>query len=265
MTYDCQFNYRGSTVSLECERRELAQALSFIYRPFLTSSPPTVVNLVDADLSGLWNGRVDGEDFSFKSLLYAVVLVEDTIADRLMRPQEFEVQIHASGARDDKNCYFLIGVSGSGKSTTALEMTRRGFSYLGDEFLNIKDGMVYPFPRAAIQKFDGPKPKGARLMIPSESHYRDYCLPENLSDLAPFPLEHYKLVFPRLANDEQAQVHRLSTGDACAKLMRSVFGIEEQLRDMWPLVAKVASNADSFEFIINDVNVDLELLTDAFG
>lgn len=62
--------------------------------------------------------------------------------------------LHASAVERDGRVLLMTGESGSGKSTLATALALAGWRFLGDEFafLDLDDGRVHPFPRAASLK-----------------------------------------------------------------------------------------------------------------
>jgi len=58
--------------------------------------------------------------------------------------------VHASTISFNNNGIILAGSESKGKTTTTMELTRRGFKFLSDEIaaINISDGLIHPFPRS---------------------------------------------------------------------------------------------------------------------
>jgi hypothetical protein len=55
--------------------------------------------------------------------------------------------IHASAVTKDNKVYLFTGKENSGKTSAALNLIKRGFSYLSDDWSVIGGGKIYPFPK----------------------------------------------------------------------------------------------------------------------
>lgn len=53
--------------------------------------------------------------------------------------------IHSSGVSNGENAFLFSGRGGSGKTTIAIEMVERGYRFLGDDFLFLDNGVVFPY------------------------------------------------------------------------------------------------------------------------
>lgn len=54
--------------------------------------------------------------------------------------------IHASAVSKERNAFIFASRGGGGKTTTALELVSRGFSFIGDNYVILRKGNVYAFP-----------------------------------------------------------------------------------------------------------------------
>jgi len=54
--------------------------------------------------------------------------------------------IHASGVSKDRHAFLFAGLGGAGKTVIALHLAKRGFDFLGDNFVILQKGNVLAFP-----------------------------------------------------------------------------------------------------------------------
>lgn len=88
--------------------------------------------LETSDMTQLWDG------------------LEWTIMTRILQNTRECIQLHASGIDAGGNALLLVGPSGSGKSSLALSLLRKGWKCLSDEviLLNPENNRVMPLPRS---------------------------------------------------------------------------------------------------------------------
>jgi hypothetical protein len=55
--------------------------------------------------------------------------------------------LHAGAVSKDKKAFIFCGRGGVGKTSTIINLTRKGFDYLSDDWLIIGNGHAYPFPK----------------------------------------------------------------------------------------------------------------------
>jgi len=107
------------------------------------------------------------------------VLLDDVLIIELQLLRQDLFFIHAAALQQEDGVLLLCGESGSGKSSLAWALTRRGFKYLSDELAPVDiDGIrVLPFPRALRLKEEPPPPNtlpavaldtGGAYCIPAE-------------------------------------------------------------------------------------------------
>lgn len=78
----------------------------------------------------------------------ALAAVENLVAVRLLGLNAQLTHLHAAGFVADSAAVVVLGQSGAGKSSLALEMSVRGLATLGDDVLFIaEDGVAAPFKR----------------------------------------------------------------------------------------------------------------------
>ena len=74
-----------------------------------------------------------------------MIILRDILAD-----SKNYLLVHACAMSFNNKGVILSGAESKGKTTMAIELTRRGFSLLSDEIaaINISDHLIYPFPRS---------------------------------------------------------------------------------------------------------------------
>ena len=237
--------------------------MAHIYRAFTTepvSCPPTsIADVVDGDG---FAASIDGREYRFADFTSAVFAIKDALADRLLKELPRSLLLHAATVVDDHCTIIAVGRSGSGKTTVALELVRRGMRYVTDEFTAIDGMAIHPFPRSAIRKFDGPVPAGVNLEIPDGRNYRAYMLPDRRVGLRPILVKRPWLIFLSRFESGSATVRSISPGETCTQLMQSVFGIPGHETAMWPALADVATGARSCVLEYGNAERDLDLALD---
>jgi hypothetical protein len=237
-------------------------ALAHIYRPFVVDdhidslpSPQTTQN-VEA-----WRASVDGKEFVFAELHSAIRTLEDVVAQRLLREVANCLLLHAAAVSDDRLCILVVGASGCGKTTIALELVRRGMRYMTDEFTAIEacGTVLRPFPRSATQKFDSQTPLGMTLKIPGEQDYRAHILPDHRSELTAYPMPSCRIIFPKYQKDIAPAARPLCRAEICARLMPSIFDFEGHEEDVWPILANLVTRSSACEFSYREAKTDLDL------
>ena len=247
-------------VATECSA--LRGVLAHIYRPFVADghihSLPALQHIPS---DSEWRASVDGQEFVFDEFQTAVRALEDVVANRLLQEVSHCLLIHAAAVRHDHVCILVIGPSGRGKTTIALELVRRGMQYLTDEFTAIEPcgAVLRPFPRSAAQKFQSDTPLGVTLAIPGEPGYRAHMLPDHRSTLTPHSISSFKIIFPTHQAHRVPEARPLGSAEICARLMPSIFNFEGREQAIWPILANVVTRASACEFIYREVKSDLDL------
>jgi hypothetical protein len=106
------------------------------------------------ELSGLETSRTTlrfhGSMKGLQDLLYPDLLAQNLIGRSLLQfklRQKGWLMLHAAAVSRNGKAIILAGRGGAGKSTLAMKLLRTGqYSYLGDDWIALKDGVVYPMP-----------------------------------------------------------------------------------------------------------------------
>jgi len=56
------------------------------------------------------------------------------------------LMVHGAAVSDGKKSILMIGRGGAKKTTMTMEFLRKGYKYIGDDYILIKDNKIYPFP-----------------------------------------------------------------------------------------------------------------------
>ena len=225
--------------------------MSSLWEPFAIREPSESHSWVSFDRSSDgWIVASPSDRRAVPDLWEALIhgrylLVEEALTKMIDR-----LDLHAAVVeKDDRACLF-VGTNGVGKTTMALEMLDRGWSYFSDDVapIRLEDGLVESFP----------KPLGIRDPDLWFRFAADVALPEGTpppsgSFLAPatsFELLHPHLavprylVFPRFDGESVTQLDKVSPGAATAKCLA-------HLRPVDPpavaLIATICERAASFE------------------
>jgi hypothetical protein len=142
------YDFFGRTVRVESDSAEAVEALDIIYSRQRLQGTPTDG---DPDLTVRIRGRrIEVGDRTIRvpdeqRLVHYAHLVLINAAASLV---DDALVLHAGAVTSDGLAVLLIGHSGRGKSTLTLELVRRGWGFLSDDFAVLRsDGVVIPFPR----------------------------------------------------------------------------------------------------------------------
>ncbi len=258
--YSLRLRVGTSSVDIATDHLQLWLTLGHIYRAFAVEPLPDLAAASVPSSVGDLCAYVDSQCYHFTEFYLAVEELKDAIADRLLPKIGNPLLLHAAVAHDDRHTIFLIGPSGSGKTTLGLELVRRGMRYITDEFAIIHGQRLQPFPRSATQKFKGPLPAGANLVIQSGSAHRAYCLPNHRGGLDSVAIAENKLiVFPTHSQQENVSVRGLGTAEASAMLMCSTFDIKGRVREVWPDLVDILAGSKVCSFCYRDAETDLDI------
>lgn len=263
-----RFQLGDSVVEFSAERPELNLAIQHIYAAFLVGDRVPYASSLNGLPSGVtWRASVDGRDFAYSEFYYALRMLEDIVAERLLRGVASCLLIHSAAVKNEDLNIFIVGRSKSGKTTTALELVRRGMRYVTDEFTAIEScgTVIRPFPRGAVRKFDGPTPPGVNLTIPDEPGFRAHLLPDCRSSLEPSAAQPCRIIFPRYEEGVSPSARLLTTAECCIRLMPSIFDFRGREKEVWPTLANVATSARACEFTYSDAATDLDLALGILG
>jgi len=254
----------STTTELLTNRDELRLTMGHIYRAFAV----TDVERPPASMTNVNNGdgflaSVNDREYHFTDFSSAVCKLVNVLATQLLKNQPRNLLLHAATVVDEQHSIIIIGPSGAGKTSVALELVRRGMYYATDEFTAIDGANILPFPRSAVRKYEGPVPTGINLQIPFGEDYRAYMLPDRRVGLQPCPLNRPSLIFLQRVPRASVSARIISPGETCIGLMKQTFDIEglgvALWPPLWPTLAEIANSAKSCKFEYNDVQRDLDL------
>lgn len=92
----------------------------------------------------------NGKTWSLRHPALVEGFTYEQILMELMSRVQSHILIHAGVVERDQQALLIVAESGFGKTTLTLELVRRGFRFLSDEFaaINRQNGQVYPCPRS---------------------------------------------------------------------------------------------------------------------
>ena len=85
------------------------------------------------------NGNFLGRHLSFGRIVEPLV--------SMLAESRNAAKIHAAGIAKDGTGMLIAGLGGSGKTSIAMELVKRGWHFLGDDTVMIKDHVILPFPK----------------------------------------------------------------------------------------------------------------------
>lgn len=163
--------------------------------------------------------------------------------------------IYAAGVATERAAFALVGPSGIGKTTLAIELLRRGWRTYGDEFLLLEraTGLVHPFPLAFMLRepalfaaeseiTDSPAHPVSRVGDARVWHGFDVESAFGARAIAsPQPLTH--IVFLERASEIRTGAQHMRPSTAAFELLPHVFVERPQLEDIWEILDRLATIA----------------------
>jgi hypothetical protein len=146
------FDFFGQAVRVTCDHDAVASALATIYERQRHPGPPPAPADLDVSVSSVGQGgprvTVGGRTVrapDAASLLhYAHLVLVNAAAAACQKARV----LHGCAVERDGRAIAVLAASGGGKSTVSVEMVRRGWRLLSDDFVVLgPDGVVRPFLR----------------------------------------------------------------------------------------------------------------------
>lgn len=184
------FGYR---FRFETGHRRAAELFAGLYAPFFAEETPDedVYRLgPSGDGGATWRiAFPDGSTRRLGSIQYALQTIEATICDRVIREPVGYHPMHTAALHGPTGGVLISGVSGAGKTTLTLALTRRGCQVAGDDSALLDEaGRLHAVPRCfhldarslELLAADG-------VELPAEPLAYDFITPRDLAgaDLPP--------------------------------------------------------------------------------
>jgi hypothetical protein len=268
-----QLSWGAARVELRAERPRLRAILAHVFRSFVPECAEDLV--VDANDAGdreawteTWTATLDGCEYSYSNLGEAVRELEYEVGEKLLTDISDGLLLHSAAVTNGDRTIMVLGPSGSGKTTLSLELVRRGYRFITDEYVAVEPtgATLRPFPRSAVLKeVVNELPPGAHVVCDGDRHYRSYLMPHHRSDLAPMPLHEVWLIFATHRKNGRAHVRHMETGEVFANLLKSTFRFEGRAAELWPAMSAIATRATACAFEYHDGPVEVDLALDWLG
>jgi hypothetical protein len=241
--------------------------LAHTFRPFLLDASEEGVTAADViPDSGPWSGDVDGETYCQPTFAEAVTEIEYAIERRLLATLSYGLLLHAAAVADATRQIVLLGPRFAGKTTIAMELVRRGWVYMGDEYVVFDEAgtTLYPFPKSAVlREIVGELPPGTHIDLTGHPEQWSYCMPDNRSSIEPVPVTDLCFIVPNRRAAGRANAQKLPTRATLAELFKSAYDFPGHETVLWPALSTIAvgSRACAFDYSdIEELDVVLEFL-----
>jgi hypothetical protein len=145
-------SFAGSSVRIDCDGREAASVVDFLFRdiPALETPPHVSLDVRGADGEGVLTLQ-SGDALLYRgtSLGALARMLIERAAYHLSDRSIGGLLLHAAAVSHGDRCVLLPGKTSAGKSTLTAWLVARGYRYLTDELVYIPAGTttVVPFPR----------------------------------------------------------------------------------------------------------------------
>lgn len=198
--------------------------------------------------------------------------VLDAVVGRLNR-LAFEadprrLHLHAAAVEIDDVGVLLAGRSGSGKSTTTVELLAQGARYLSDECLTLLPGSstVFAYPKpltlkpGSSERFTHESAHPAAGLVAAHNG-RAHLPAGKLASTTPYGRVGVVVVL-RYAANEPPSFTPISAADACVRLLADSLDGVRLGPSALEVVAQVVAGASAWELVYRDARVAAELIGD---
>lgn len=217
----------GHTVKAGSNEAELNRAIGRLFALMSTSSLTEPIAEVRIEAAGsssqlLLNGTVAGPKRTGAKLLRS--LYREVVRQFIFRIPQF-VWLHAACAASGDWAIVLPGSWGRGKSTIALQLYDKGWSFLSDDIvpLDPATGAAFPFP-ATPQVRPGSQRSLSRDQL---SSLPKSAVPIDEARVADGPKPVSMIVFPHFHTGASAEMTSISPGQAVGELLENCLSFPE--------------------------------------
>ncbi len=251
------FRWGSNTAQFSTEDHRVSDALSVVFGAFQ----------VDATAPGSEFPRrptltvnFGGRKVSFPTLGDAVIELEQIISERLLDGCE-HLLLHSGAVTNGDRTILILGYSGAGKTTMTLELVRRGFRFMSDEWavIDVSGNFVHPFPRCGVAKeVVAEVPAGRGFEVETDWCRRSFLLPADRAPLEPQPIGELWLILPKYTKAAETRSKALGTAAVCNRLLPSTVNFAGNEQRLWPALSQVAVHAKACDVEYSDVGAGLD-------
>ena len=259
--------FGGSTVRIEYSGRLAEEVVSFLFR----SAEPTYAEPAQGTFR-IEQGAGDqvltvsspgGIAYTGDDAGAAAHALQDVASYALSAGSTGGLLLHAAAVALNGRGVVLPGKTGSGKTTLTAHLVRRGYQYLTDELVFLREGglamrgcprplNVKPSGRAAVdaegwERLDSPS---ATLVLPPAAQLSAGVEPSLAA-----------VVFPRFREGAESRLTPLKAGERGLRLMAVLLNARNLDEHGFPAVAELARITPGYELIYGDVREAGELVT----
>lgn len=158
VTHQLKLRFFDQEAEIKSDSGDFLNRFSMLYRRFLMDGPspivlPSIEFILLTNPDNRWGKPVlilDGEVWPISSSRFLDGYAYEKIIIGIITRIQSHILIHAGVVSGRGQGIILVADTMHGKTTLVLELVRRGFKFLSDEFaaMGRNDRLVYPFPRS---------------------------------------------------------------------------------------------------------------------
>lgn len=255
-----RFSCGTATAEMRTDHLELGDFLKHIFGRFLTHE--SFAADTRSDHSSGWRTELDGRVHAEADFVDAVLDLEITIEDTLLSGVDDGILLHGAAVSKRGRHLLILGPAHAGKTTMVMELTRRGYTFLGDEYVLLDAGAtrLLPFPRCAtLRQVVGELPAGTHRELRGHPDGWSFFMPDDSVCPDPQRVDDLSVLFVQHRPTEPVTLRKSEAGETTARMLQQAYDLEGRESTCWHGLSSLAVKADARVFEFQQVQRDLDL------